>query len=45
MIHFRGNVLRVPTLQLRGEYQTPQLHPGLFVSGYGAVGSAHGWGP
>ena len=46
MIRFRGNVLRTPTLQLRREYQTLKAMSWVFgVSGCGAVGSAHGWGP
>lgn len=45
MIRFRGNVLRAPTLLISGEYQALTGSLGFNVTGYGAAGSAHGWGP
>lgn len=43
--YLRGNMLRIPTLQVCGEYLSINGVCWGFMAGCSAAGSAYGWGP
>ena len=45
MDHYRGNVLRTPTLHSQGNIKRPKVYLGLLRRDVAQSGSAHGWGP